>query len=459
MTEQENENSFKALVNSLTSFKYFTNNIFSKSFLNFIYGSHVDKTCDFLQSNKKTMRLSSKDHFKSTSFYANIMWKMLQYPDRDIEVNYFSYNKSLASYHISKIKTLVKSNPYFKNILDLKSTAQSVIKYSWDGKHTFTVLSNGLLGFKRGIHCPFVYVDDPFQDPDNQLNQTKIKKINNIMSSQVMDIPFRDGELHVAGTAQTTFDFFFDKELTQRFSVRILPAIQDEQTKAVLWPEWMDFEELVARRKERGNKIFNREYMCEPYYLEESYLKRKDLQTNSHLENLKELKTENDVYLGWDIGGKVHPSHVFIAEKKESSFFQRLSLYMENMELTKQLEKVNELMDNFSVTRGLFDYTREELKTSIEQGKVHPKLIPIKFTEKSKFTMAADLDKEVSDKSIFFINDKRMINQMLVVDNQLNALETPEGHGDSFWSACMAVHAANKFRKRVLLLDGSVLDS
>ena len=53
--------------------------------------------------------------------------------------------------------------------------------------------------------------------------------------------------------------------------------------------------------------------------------------------------------------------------------------------------------------------------------------------------MASNFERLVLNKRIELINNERMINQILVVNNNLDAIVTPEGHGDSFWSIAMAV--------------------
>jgi len=51
--------------------------------------------------------------------------------------------------------------------------------------------------------------------------------------------------------------------------------------------------------------------------------------------------------------------------------------------------------------------------------------------------MSVQLDKAITNKEIEFLNDPRMLSQMLMVTNDLQAVETPEGHADSFWSIAL----------------------
>ncbi len=229
----------KELTKSSNDFVYFVNHIFSHSVKHFIKGEHVDNTARFLCSSKRTIRVSARHHFKSFSFYAYFMWKlMFEGSNNNLESHYFSFNADLAGYHVNKIKKCIEENPYFDDIIDRKPTAETVLKYTWNNKHFITLTPHGLVQFKRGIHAPLIFVDDPFQDPDNELNPLIIYKINEIFKSNIMDMPTEpDGELHVCGTPQTNEDFFFDKMVTARFRVQVLPAIsKDPTTGEELYP-------------------------------------------------------------------------------------------------------------------------------------------------------------------------------------------------------------------------------
>ena len=314
MDEEETE---MHIAKSYNNFEYFTKHIFSLSFDKFIEGQHISNTADFLGANKKTMRVSARDHFKSTSLYDHFMYDLLFNPG--LECQYFSYNTKMAAYHGSKIKQLIERNPFYADCVDLKPTAEGILKYAWKEKrHLITRLTpNGLLSFKRGVHCPRIYVDDPLRDPENKLNPTVVNKINRIFITEVMGMLKNEGEMHVVGTPQTDFDFFFDKKLTERFKVQVLPAVQDWNKKSVLWKEYMPWNELMLRKREVGERVFNQEYQCKPVWTEQAWFSREKLMeaVNSALQPKKQQNEDNYVVLGWDIGKKVHPSHVAVFEE------------------------------------------------------------------------------------------------------------------------------------------------
>jgi hypothetical protein len=295
----------------------------------------------------------------------------------------------------------------------------------------------------------------------------KITRINDIMKTQILDM-FQN-ECHICGTAQTNHDFFFDDKFTVRFSRKILPAMVDRKNRIALWPEWMDFEELETKEKERGTKVFNQEYLCSPVYSENAYLDKEKLmsvvsETNRNYtfdewrkeierrqKKAKEDKREyqsNDLVAGWDLGKKGHPAHFTIFEKiyrgkkdKEGhKLYERIqvhSKWFDHRDYTDQLEYIEEALDVFEFYQCFYDSTRGELEMLEEQGKLPGEFKGIHFTFKAKHAMAAEFDRAIGSKLIEVLNDSRQIGQILIVNNDLQAPETPEGHGDSFWSIGM----------------------
>lgn len=440
------------VVRSVLDFSFFINNIFSKSFENFTKGEYLNKTGVFLQDNQKTCRVSARDHFKSTSFYAHFMWELLKfaYVDFDREYHYFSFQVDMAGYHIGKIKDLIKLNPFYKSLKDLKGTAEGVMKYQWEGsKAFFTLEPHGMMSFKRGLHCNGgIYIDDPFQDPANKLDPKIIQRVNTIMKTQIMDIPIKGAFIHIAGTAQTNDDFFFDKKFLKRFEVRVLPAIQDYKNKICLWPEHMDWDELMARKDERGEKIFNQEYMCSPVYAENGFfMEDQVLEMCADIPNYpfnqpKDPK-DHDIIGGWDLGKKRHPAHFCVYEipdDPDKDWIQIHEHFFDHVDHTEQLEYIEEAIENFQIDFVYYDNTRGELEVLEEKGDLPSELVPVVFSLKKKSALATEWEKKRTNKTIKLINDEKQRKSILAVTNDLQAIETADGHGDAFFSTCLALN-------------------
>ena len=453
----------KILQRASNDFVYFVNEVFCYSVKTFIKGEHVDNTARFLSQHDRTIRVSARHHFKSFSFYAYFMWKlMFEGAASNLEAHYFSFNGDLAGYHINKIKQAIESNPFFQDIIDCKPTAETVLKYTWDNKNYTSITPHGLVQFKRGIHGDLIFVDDPFQDPQNELNPTIIYKINEIFKSNILDMPKQpDGELHVCGTPQTGEDFFFDKLVTKRFATQVLPAIYiDQKTgeEKALWTEWMDLEELKIKRIERTERIFSREYMCTPVYSTKGFFEKdrlKDRIVNSDLTAWKvtvDYPVNNDIIAGFDIGKKSHPSHLAVFEYKNGKLVMIHSKFMDNWPYSNgkeyvpqspsQLEYLKNCIKNFKIKELRYDNTRGEFESFDEQDLLPRQMIPVVFTNKFKTAGATAFDRLVEKKQIEILDDERLIDQICAVTSDLQAIQTKMGHGDSFWSVVLGITCA-----------------
>lgn len=451
----------KILTRASTDFPYFVDKIFSQSMKNFIRGEHVDNTARFLSLNNKTIRVSARHHFKSFSFYAHFMWKLMFIGSSStIEAHYFSFNSDLAGYHIGKIKNCIELNPFFSDIIDKKPTAESVLRYTWDNKHYTTLSPHGLIQFKRGIHGDIIYVDDPFQDPDNELNPTMIFKINEIFKSNILDMPKEpDGELHVAGTPQTKDDFFFDTNTTKRFATSVLPAIYTDpmtNEEKALWPEWMDLEELYRKREERTERIFKREYLCTPVYSTKSFFSKEKLFNTVVNPNLSNLNTRSKyitnglVVAGFDIGKKSHPSHLSVFDYTDNKMIMIHQKFMDGWaysngknafyeQFPSQLEYLKKCIEMFGIKELRYDNTRGEFESLSDQNLVPKEMVPIVFNTKMKVSGSTAFERLVEKKQMEIQNEHRLLDQICSVMDDLNAITTPLGHGDSFWSIVLAI--------------------
>jgi len=437
-----------ALRSSIKTFRDFVYTVFAKSFEGeFIGGDFVDEICERFDNKLWTMDVGPRDHFKSTRLYARVMYRLWNSRDKDNENHYFSYNKPLSVYHIRKIKNMIIKNPHFNRYKDAAGfNATGLLKYTTDGIHFFTLDPHGLLSFKRGIHCDGVFVDDPFQDPKNKMNLSSIDTINEIFASNIMSMCKEEGEFRVVGTAQTNQDFLFDPKYDVYFDRRVSPALINESPSdaGVLWPEFRPYALLQRKKQAMGTRLFNQEYMCSPAYSEDIYFKREQIMlcVNSQIKNLKKLDTTNDVILGWDLGKKLHPSHIVIFEKSGQRLLQVYQTFLDGVDYCEQVALVKQLWERFGITKGYYDDTRNELEVYKETHKLPMNLEGIAFSLTRKFEMAASFDKYVSGVNIELINDERQIRQILLVDCNLQAVETPEGHGDSFWSIALACYCS-----------------
>lgn len=431
------------LTRSLSNFQIFHNIVFPLGLdETFKKGSHINEWCFMLQHHKNTCILAPRKHSKSTTIYSYIMWEILRHPDKDLEILYLSYTKDMAAYHLSNFKIMFKRNEFFKNIRDLSRGAESVCRYTWDNKHRIKIEPDGILSFKRGRHPHIVILDDILSDPTTMLDLGVIMKINNRVFEDVMSLPKEGGKLIVIGTPQTTEDFFYKLKELSHFAWSSCVAVISDKDQKVLWPEGFTYYRLMELKAELGEKAFMKEYQLTPVYAAEAFFQQKQVQSviNLNLNAVTFLKTENDVIAGWDIGKKTHPSHFVIFEIKDDAYIQRFQIFMDNVDYTVQVDKVNEYIERYGISRCYFDNTRGEMEGFMERGDLEKGVfIPINFNIKNKHTLAVEFEKAIVNKKIELLNDGRQTRQILNCTNDLKSVETVEGHGDSFWSIGLAL--------------------
>lgn len=486
------------------SFAAYVDVVFSASFEEFVRGEWPARRCRHLQENDRTVVVGPRDHFKSTGNYAYVTWWVWRNrfdadPDcewatgpSDLEILYFSFNLPMARYHIGAentdgIKPLIDRNPWFDDVTDLKPRAESRGAYTWDGTHVVSISPASVQQMVRGKHSDLVIVDDPFQDDNKQdagLDPGRVLKINRIFKDAIMSIPSGDiAELHVTTTPQTEEDFTFDDALLADFARLEEPAIQDYDREGVLWPEWKDFDDLISLKRKVGKKSFNQEYQVTPRSSEIAFFRDEEVaaMTVNALEDYGERGFDdrwiaqedewaiNGCVAGLDIGKKRHPAHlaVFAAVDRiievdedltlrspTGHLFQVHSKWMDGWDYKRQVEYCKRAIDYFQIRKLPYDNTRGEYEGLEEMGMVPPEMEPVSLSGGTNQEVASSFDVYASTGRIKLLPDGRQNRQLKVVTSDLDAVETGEGHGESFWSIGLACYAGSQITRQLATVEG-----
>lgn len=436
------EYALRKVSNLSQSFKFFNREIISDAYgEEYKIAPHTDKWADILQFNKRAAILSARLHLKSTTLYHYLAWELLRNPQRDIEVLYLSYKSDMAQYHTKKIKELIKRHPLFQDYKDM-TTAEGILKFSIDEVHKFTVEPEGILSFKRGRHPDIVICDDILADPSQELNLQIINKITRIVFEDVMNLPKKEGKLFIAGTSAHQEDVFFQiKKKALDFNWSEWKAITNEITHEVLWKEQFPYDWLIQKRKQ-NEKAFNKEFMCSPVYSEDAFFTRDQLNKIIDTELKKTVSYEGDldILAGLDIGKHAHPSHFAVFKKENNVYTELYHEFFDNVDYKDQVKRINELIGTLRIDKVYFDNTRNEFEPFLEQGIIDKNIwVPEVFSLKRKNFLAHNFFTLATNERIKLINDDRQFQSILAVNNDLDALESSEGHGDAFWSISLAV--------------------
>lgn len=411
-------------------------------------GKHLLKWCALVQAYSYTSLVSARLHLKSTVAIGYLAWRIYRMKfgleKRYNEWLYMSYLADGAIYQIKRLKEYLALLPECFEGLTENTDAETKVNFSY-GFCRFVIEPAGMLSFKRGQHPDGIIADDILRDPEKKLDLSSLEKLERVFLEEVMQMP--KSELHVFGTPQDEADLLSKLEGMPEFSCRRYPAF-DEAAKTALWPEEWPVERLMQRRNTIGDKAFQKEFQCRAVRSLEGFIKPEqyDALTVVRLKNY-DIKKRPPVlrewaYGGFDIGKKSHPSHLWVlGVDRKGHLIQLHSKFMDGWDYVDQLEYLRVAVKTFKMAKVLYDDTRAEFESFVEAGKMPGEMEGLAFTAKNKYSMATEVDSMITSRSIRFLADKRQRRQILSVDNDLKAVATEEGHGDCFFSLCLAVRA------------------
>ena len=415
-----------------------------------------------LQNDLNYVAVLPRFHFKSTLLgHAFSVWRLLQ-ATRDMSVLYLSYSDGMAQYHINEINKTVKRNPQLMEWMKNRNPKADFSFRYHVNKHPVDIMHGGLFSFKRGMHVNGALIaDDVLRDPENPLNNTQITKVEDHFLTESMFIPLKGVPVIVLGTPMMPGDLLSKLQEDDRFHARVLPALDPEPGRRVLMPELYSEEWLLQQQKARP-KSFASEFLLVPHWSTEAYFEGDDI-TKLEDENLinhpttkkyQKVDPNEELFAGFDVGKKRHPSHLVIFRRIGHTIEQIHQSWLDGWNYSDQIEFLNEVAENYDITKGYVDNTRGELE---DRGLDHT-WWSMSFTLKSKNTMAQVFEQYVHGGHLKILKDERQKQQILSVNNQLKAPETPMGHGDAFFSIAMALLAAHESTAYSLTVLGDVQD-
>ena len=414
-----------------------------------------------LADGKNYVAVLPRFHFKSTVLgHAFSIWQLLKSP-RDCSILYLSYSDGMAKYHINEINKTIARNHELKEMFVSKNPkADFSFRYTVNNK-PMEIMHGGLFSFKRGMHVNGALIaDDVLRDPENPLNPAQLTKVEDHFLTESLFIPLKGVPIIVLGTPMMPGDLLTKLQNDDRFISRVLPALDPVPGRRVLMPELYN-EEWLLQQQEARPKSFASEFMLIPHFSTESYFENEDISKceDITLRNLPatkvyEAEEQSDIFAGFDVGKKRHPSHLVIFRQVGSKVEQIHQSWLDGWSFSDQIEYLNEVAENFGITKGYIDNTRGEL----EDRGLAKAWYPMHFTTKSKNTMAHIFEQYVHSGNLALIKDERQRQQILSVNNELKAPETPLGHGDAFFSIAMALQAAYETSNGKYVSLGSLTD-
>ncbi len=453
-------------------FWYFLDNVFIKSFSDtetytdpitqlqvpFKFADLHREWALLAQYNPRFCIQAPRAHLKSTVMGQGFpFWLMASVKEGEYKDGmYFSYKAELADEKVADLKRRIKDNPYCRYWKDLKPTSQYLIDFLVDWGSgpigEVTLKGSGITSATRGRHPKFVICDDILSDFSQLLGSAELKLINRIFRNTIMSLPANENDvLGLIGTPQSYDDILYQLAQNEDWIWLLYPAVKDYKTKAVQWPEKYDFNRLMRIKKDIGPTAFEVEYQLTPVTVTDQFLTYHDLLPSID-DNLLEWDLGAEfanpaslmTYGGFDVGKKVHPSHVSVLlELPNGSLITLFQMFLDHMSYPEQVQVLNNVASRFRLARGYFDSTFNVL----EDRKLNRRWRGRIFNRKLKADVAVGFERRVfavdDDPGIVIPNDRRFLSQISQVTKDMSADENADGHGDSFWSMGLAIKACD----------------
>ena len=452
-TASEQNSSRKLILNSFFHFFYFAFCVAVKRMEGFyIVPDHLKDMTGRVQFCKRTSTIAPRYHLKSTLIEAYILWKLLRCEHRYNSWMYFSYTGDLAAHHTKIIKIYISLLPeLFGKYQDL-TQSESILHYCNPEGRYFHCEPVGILTFQRGKHPHGIVCDDILRDPKVKLDITQLEKLNTTFFEEIEPMPKE--ELHCVGTPQHSEDLLSKLELKEDYNCKRYDAEVDSEKQISWWPGMFPWAELKKREKRYGQKAYKKEFRCRPQHGVEGYVDYDQLTAliNLGLRNypIGNADFKNDhpnaqCFGGLDIGKKTHPSHLWIGREEGDRIIQVHSKFMDGWDYVAQIEYCQTVIETFNINKLHYDDTRAEFEIKKELGQLPPQMEGVAFRLSTKFGMATELDTAITNKTIELLadtpEDDRQKRSIAAVDADLKAATTSEGHGDAFFSLCLAIDA------------------
>lgn len=410
-----------------------------------------------VQENPRVCILAPRMHLKSTILnHAFCMWQMFKATGRRKQGIVVSYNDDLARNHTKTIKELIRLNPFTRFWVDNKPTSESVVdydvKFDEDSKGVHcTIDPYGVFGNLRGRHPNWLVCDDILTDFKNNMETTQISAINTVFRSSLSSLPNKNEPLLVIGTPQSYDDTLYMLSKNTNYVWGRFPAEDASKGEEyTLWPEKFNKERLKWQKKDVGPNAYEVEYLLVPALAVNSFLPQAAVEACVDPEmpmcdlNVPFVNPNNwSVYGGMDIGKEVHPTHISVGiVAPTGDIIQVYQKFLDGMDYRQQAKVVTQIVNHFGIKRFYFDATRGEFEDRVMSKKVLGK----KFNKRLKQALALSMESRIfaegEEPRIVLLDDQRQVRQMVAVDKELQSIETPEGHGDAFWSNALMIRAA-----------------
>lgn len=361
---------------------------------------------EHLANNRYAILLAPRNHGKTTVMLGYAAWSICT--NRDIRILYLTSKHDRAQEFTLKLQNILVYNDKLRSIFGDLKTMHSTWK-----KDSFTVAGRSKLSPKKeptftatsitaediGGHYDLIMCDDivHIDNSDTEHKRMKLKEKFDAVIDYMLE---PNGGIKIIGTRWHENDLYSVLMSLQKYKTKVYKAIINEETKEVLWPERISYEELVKQREEKGFTIFSMQSQNEIIARQGNFFNIEKLCKYEHApENLTiylgvDLATEKGkdyfviMVIGVDSLGDIYVLDYYRGHLSLSDQIDKIALFDDIWKPAKIIIESNayqniflELLKDYGQTMPVFPYVptknktqrAERLSAIIEAGKVYVK--------------------------------------------------------------------------------------
>jgi len=350
---------------------------------------HQLEWVEAFENYSKVMLLAPREHLKSSTLTAYLLWKVLYNPE--IRILIVTISDTLASGMLQRVKTILETNPIIKKLYgDVKGNGV----WGADGltlkrKSIYTEPTIKAIGIGTaavGSRCDLLICDD-LTDSQKAESPAEREKLSERFFGELSSLVFDGGKTVVLGTRKSKNDLYSEILENKSFYSIVQSAITnynpediefeyirdeadviidvDIKTEGVevLDPERWSLKRLLLRRADAGSTRFLREYQNDITSFAGSMLKPEWLNVADEIPPLREM----NLYMGVDLAISDKQSADFtvittIGLHRKTNKIYLLKMHRGRYDFPTTLENINREF-NYWVNQGV-----RPLKITVESN-------------------------------------------------------------------------------------------
>lgn len=228
------------------------------------------------------------------------------------------------------------------------------------------------------------------------------------------------------------------------------------------------FEEFEKQEVgDMGAEMFGREYMCRfsdklVAFLTHALVKRCTT-SNLRMSMTSELLIAigRDLYVGVDIGRRHDLTVIWVVSKSGDAYVTEAVHRLDRTPFREQERVIRTVLDSHRVVSCMIDENGCGMQLAENMKADYPGVVvPFSFTNPSKAEIAGRLKASMESEAFWMPNDDAMVEDFASIERNVTAADNVTiaapvgsgGHGDMFWAAALAVHAAATMRPFELVM-------